>query len=182
MIICLISCRVAENRIDHKLPGMSLKSLLETISICLNMKDDFRSDIIREAITTLLEDEVPSILVMRTASICSVSMPEIQRFIMTYVIPKLVSICAWEKAPKVWDGVAVCLKRFAQHRDNEPAIRALINIPADTLKLLIKEAPQVKVPINKLLTSLSHEEFEGLIVGFDEVQKREYLLELRNNI
>lgn len=54
-------------RIDCESSGLKQKILLDVISLCLGSKDEFRSEVIREAISGLLDDPVPAQALMRTA-------------------------------------------------------------------------------------------------------------------
>ena len=55
------------HRIDCESSGLKQKILLDVISLCLGSKDEFRSEVIREAISGLLDDPIPAQALMRTA-------------------------------------------------------------------------------------------------------------------
>lgn len=142
-----------------------MKTLLETIGLCLSAKDEFKSDVIREAVTTLLEDPVPPKALMRTVILSAQSLPDIKKFVLAVVVPKLIMKRTWEVAPKVWDGVVMCVKNMAGHRDSEPTIRALIGLPVAQLRGILKIAPDTGVYLGRLLRSLSTEEVEEALSG-----------------
>jgi hypothetical protein len=152
-------------RIDNEAHGINLKTLLETIGLCLSAKDEFKSDVIKEAVTTLLEDPIPPKALMRTVILSAQSLPDIKKFVLTVVVPKLILKRTWEVAPKVWDGVAMCVKTMAGHRDSEPTIRALIGLPLPQLRGILKVAPDTGAYLSRLLRSLSAEEVEEALSG-----------------
>ena len=54
-------------RLDCDAAGLKQKTVLDVISLCLGNKEDFRSDVIREALSDLLLDDIPAQALMRTA-------------------------------------------------------------------------------------------------------------------
>ncbi|CAE7580546.1 Sympk, partial [Symbiodinium microadriaticum] len=151
--------------IDNDAHNIKLKTLLETIGLCLSAKDEFKSDVIKEAVTTLLEDPVPPKALMRTVILSAQSLPDIKKFVLTVVVPKLILMRTWDLAPKVWDGVVMCVKVMAGNKDSEPTIRALIGLPLPQLRGILKIAPDTGVYLARLLRSLSAEEVEEVLSG-----------------
>ena len=52
---------------DYDSAGLKQKVVLSVISLCLGNKEDFRADVIKEALSDLLLDPVPPQALMRTA-------------------------------------------------------------------------------------------------------------------
>ena len=139
--------------------------MLETIGLCLSARDEFKSDVIKEAVTTLLDDPVPPKALMRTVILAAQSLPDIKKFVLTIVIPKLILLRTWDIAPKVWDGVVMCVKVMGGHKDSEPTIRALIGLPLAQIRGVLKAAPDTGVYLARLLRTLSPEEREEVLSG-----------------
>eukprot|EP01041_Mallomonas_annulata_P002034 gene2034-3952_t len=156
---------VALHRIDHTAVGMKTKSLLEAIGLCLSNKEVFRSENIKEAITTLMMDENLSISLMRTVILSSQTHADLKKFGLCEVVPRLVQNKTWEKAPRVWEGVAMFIKNFVTHRDAEPSLRAILGLPVAQLRAMIKVATTARAPLAKLLKALSAEEQVEVISG-----------------
>jgi hypothetical protein len=53
--------------VHYESSGVKQKVILEAIGHCLASKDEFRSDVVREALAELLKDELPAQALMRTA-------------------------------------------------------------------------------------------------------------------
>ena len=61
-ISVLVDCRM-----NFKAYGLDQKTLTDAIGMCLNCKEEFPSEVLRETISRLLQDEVPAAGLMRTA-------------------------------------------------------------------------------------------------------------------
>jgi hypothetical protein len=179
--------------------------ILECINICLDqLKDDYTPDVINQVLGQLIAvpkgegDEpidqtllvTPPIL-MRTAILTSTKYDECKRFVLAQVIPALIKRHTWRTAPKIWDGVAFFVKKFANstsmhggiQKDVEITLRSLLGMPAEQLSKII-ESCAVTVPntarnaaskttvindlkrsLKKLLGTLSNEEKEQVLSG-----------------
>ncbi len=127
-------------------------------------KEEFNSEVIKDAVTILLEGPTLPTALMRTV-ILSAQVPEIKKFALSVVIPTLVRLKTWNTAPKVWEGVAHGVKSMIGTRDSEPTLRALLGLPLTQLRGIIKAAPTVKGYMSKVLKSLSADEFEEVVSG-----------------
>lgn len=166
----------ALHRLDIEAAGLPQKTVLDSIQLCLNSKDDFRSEVLREAMTDLLADEVPAQALMRTAILAAQSHGnEMKKFMLSDVVPSIIRKKVWTTAPKVWDGVAHAVKSLAEHKNAEPTLRCLLGLPKAQLRAILKAAPKAKAPLGKLLNALSAEEKEectsGKWAGIDEVDQ-----------
>jgi hypothetical protein len=156
----------ALHRLDIDAAGLKQKTVLDSIHLCLTSKDDFRSDVLREAITDLLTDEIPAQALMRTAILAAQSHGnEMKKFMLSDVVPSIIRKKVWTTAPKVWDGVAHAVKSLAEHKNAEPTLRCLLGLPKAQLRAILKAAPKAKVPLGKLLNALSAEEKEECTSG-----------------
>jgi hypothetical protein len=71
----------------------------------------------------------------------------------------------WLIAPKVWEGVLMCVKTFNGQRDFEPTIRAFVGLPMTQLKSVITIAKDVKGILNRILRSMSTADIEECVSG-----------------
>jgi hypothetical protein len=154
-------------RIDFEAHCIKSKTMLDAISLCLDNKSDFSGDVIKEVLRNMLADAVPPYALMRTAIISAQSFGDVKRYVLSDVIPGLVRKAIWEKAPKLWEGVVFGTKNLAVSgfKNSELTLRALLGVPAPQLQGLLKAAPTVKVPMAKLLKTLSEEEKEEVTSG-----------------
>lgn len=118
----------------------------------------------------LIADEVPSLLLMRSAILAAQSYADVKWFLLSDVIPALVRKQTWVRAPSVWNGVAYAAKSFASvmggsAKSAEYTLKALLGLPAPQLRAVVRAAGDVVGPMGKLLRSLSDEEREEVISG-----------------
>lgn len=68
---------------------------------------------------------------------------------------------------ELWKGVGVCLKmhKLWGHKDAEPTLRCLLGLPASALKPMLKNFPDLKPPLAKLLQALSVKEKDEVLSG-----------------
>jgi hypothetical protein len=163
---------VALHRVDYEAYGFTQKSnsdkqklLLNSIRLCLNDAEEFRSDVLKDALGKLVRDEAPSWALMRTVILAYVAHSDMKRFTLSEIIPCLVRKQAWSTAPKLWDGVMYAMKTLAGHKDAEPSIRCMLGLPAPQMKGVFKAAPQAKAVMGKVLKALSESEKEEVLSG-----------------
>lgn len=156
---------VALHRIEPEEHSLKLKHILDAIGLCIAKKEEYSADVMKEAITLLLDDEKPAVALMRTVLLSAQTMPEIQKFTLHEVIPRLVRKKTWLIAPKVWEGVLMCVKTFNGQRDFEPTIRAFVGLPMTQLKSVITIAKDVKGILNRILRSMPTADIEECVSG-----------------
>lgn len=141
--------------------------MLDAIAVCLNNKSDFSGEVLKEALKTMLAEEVPPNALMRTAILSAQSFGEVKRYVLSDVIPHLVRKKVWTVAPKLWDGVVYGAKNLAakDNKNSELTLRALLGVPALQLRSLLTVAPDVKQAMGKLLKTLSTEERNDVVSG-----------------
>ncbi len=154
-------------RIDFEAQGLKPKSLLDAINVCLNNKSDFSGEVLKEALKTMLTQEVPPTALMRTAILSAQQFSEVKRFLLSDVIPHLVRKRVWSIAPKLWDGVVFGVKKFAtsDNKTSELTLRGLLGVPAPQLRGLLEVAPDIKPLMGKLLKTLSADEKNEVVTG-----------------
>lgn len=151
------------HRLDVKSAGLSQKEQQDIIGLCLN-REDFRGDTVKDALLHLLEDAVPCRLLMRTAIISSQKHPDVRRYVLMEVIPRMVRKKVWSlpETKDIWVGVCHAVKLLAGHKDAEPALRALFGLPGPQLKEVARVA---KEPLSKFLKLLSTKEKAEVLSG-----------------
>lgn len=156
---------VALHQLDMETHSLKLKHVLDAIGLCIAEKEEYTSDVMKEAILLLLEDTVPAVALMRTVLLSAQTMPEMQKFTLHEVIPRLVRKKTWLIAPKVWEGVLMCVKTFNSQRDFEPTIRAFVGLPMTQLKSVITIAKDVKGILNRILRAMSTADIQECVSG-----------------
>ena len=156
---------IALHQIDLEKNGLKLKSLKDAIGLCISDKDEFTPEIMKEAILTLLEDEIPALALMRTVLLSAQTMPSMQKFALQEVIPRLVRKKTWSVAPDVWEGVLMCVKMFEGQRDFDATIRAFVGLPMTQLKSVITIAKDVKGILNRTLRAMPTADIEECVSG-----------------
>lgn len=157
---------------------LKVKQITDAIGICAAAKDEFTGDVFVDALSDLLSDTPPPLLIMRTAitssQIFEKIYPEVRKFLFTKVVPSLLRRRVWAIAPRIFDGIAAVftakvnlLKEGREDifRDAEPSLRCLLGLPGGQLKMILKSAPYVKTFLTKVLKALSAAEKEEVISG-----------------
>jgi hypothetical protein len=155
------------HRINYEAYKIPLKLLVETISLCLASKEEFNSDVIKDALNILLEDrtEPLPIVIMRTVILSSQSLPEIKKFSLATVIPTLIQRKIWITAPTIWDGIAHAVKAMIGSRDSDLTIKSLLSLPLTQLRSVLKVATNVHGHMAKVLKGLSPEDSNDVLTG-----------------
>ena len=90
----------ALHRIDTDAHNVKAKAVRDAIEKCLANRNDFRVEVIQEAIETLSQDPVPPLLLMRTVVLAQQAHPELKRVALRTVLPRLLERKVWDTAPK----------------------------------------------------------------------------------
>lgn len=148
---------------------MKTKTLTQAIAICLKNSSDFNSTVIRDALQILINDEVPHVVLMRTALLSANSFSEIKKFVLERIIPSLIHRCVWTTAPKVWEGVMVGADNLTSGSTGksvvEPTLKALLGIPGNILKSVLKVTKNLKKVLAKYLQGLPVQERDDVLTG-----------------
>ena len=144
---------------------MAPKMVYDSIGLCL-ARDDFKTDV-RECLSELIRDEVPCLLLMRTAIVASIHSKDVSKYVLSEVIPSLLRKQVWSnpKFKSVWEGVCHFVKRFAVSKDAEQTLRCLLGLPGVPLKVLLKIAPTAKASLGRTIKGLSVAEKEEVLSG-----------------
>jgi hypothetical protein len=153
----------ALHRIDHESQNVKFKAVRESIELCLQNRNDFRSDVIREALETMSQDPVPPLMLMRTVILACQAYPELKRVALRTVLPRLLDRKIWDTSPKLWEGFVVCVKQLASHRDAGDLLRDLLRVPFETLRSLVKVATTVEEPLARIVSRMSDREMEEAV-------------------
>ena len=153
--------------VDEKEGKLKQLSMLDCIEYCLTSKDDHWADAIKEALSTMLAEIGNAPLprgMMRTAALATRAYPSTKKYVLTSLLPQLMKLKAWEH-PKIWEGVAYCIKSLANSKDSEPTLRSVLGLPGQQLKVVVEIALNIKPELNKLLKSFSKEEYVEVVSG-----------------
>lgn len=119
--------------LDHENAAVKQKSILDCIEICIENSGEFRgwSDSIKDALTQMLEIDSLRPLprgIMRTAIRATQTYPELRKFVLSFLMPKLMKMKVWVTSPKVWDGIVVGVKALTMSKDAEATLRAVLGV------------------------------------------------------
>lgn len=138
---------------------LSEKDIQDAIGVCFNKSDkqldlDIRAPVIVDAMRKLFELPVPPFQLMRTLLLTSRSFPDVLKFLLTEAIPALVRCKSWSTAPRVWDGVLHCIKKYHQGHSKdgvESTLRAVLGLPLKQFNIVLQVG---EVPVKNTLTNL----------------------------
>ena len=133
-------------------PTIKLAMMLECITICLDMKEDYTADVINNALGQLIRPNIAvsnpseyvsttiSPIIMRTSILASNKYEECKRFVWVEIIPALIKNEIWKSLPQIWDGIEFFVKKFISSssiKEFENAIRSICSLPSDKLNHII---------------------------------------------
>lgn len=154
---------------DFKAHGIEQKLYLDSISAVLSDIQTFTGEVIKEALSLMVDDEVLPVSLVRTALLASKAHTDVKKYLLNEFIPTLIRKKIWSTAPLHWEGIKHCVKTYAvgQVAQNivEPTYRAILGLPGNQLKAILAAAPTVKPSLTNLLKVLSSEEKEEVISG-----------------
>ena len=147
-------------RLNFEAYDIKAKAVLDAITLCLNNKNEFHADVIKEALQTLQNDEIPPYALMRTAILASQSYAEMKKYVLQETIPILIKKMVWNIAPKVWEGVIFGIKNLitGNVKTVEPTLRALLTLPGKQLLSVLKVAVNTKQFVGQFFQGLSNDE------------------------
>eukprot|EP01036_Dinobryon_divergens_P036152 gene36152-47001_t len=128
-----------ELEVGRSQPTLKQKELLDAIGVLMNNK----------VVRSLLQDDVPPFALMRTAILSAQSFADVKKFVLSNVVPLLVQKAVWNSYTDLWKGVIFVAKNFASSTgsfkaNTEQTMRALLMVPTQHLRALLKAALNVK--------------------------------------
>ena len=155
--------------IPHEKYKIELKLLLEIIHLCLNLTDEFNSEIIKESLNIILtnysnptskyHNTIPTSY-MRTVIISSQLFYDIRKHALQFIIPNLIKLKIWNNPNKIFDGVIYGIKALLNNYKNSNEIDNLLKLilclPLTQLRFLIKGIPVISTLFSKLLKVLNN--------------------------
>jgi hypothetical protein len=162
------------------------KCVTQAISTCLENKDEFRVEIIKDAFGKLMLDDILSDFLVRTAIIAYQYHSELKSYLLLEMVPSLFRKSSWSTYPKLWEGVVYIINKLYNHKDAEVMIKCILSLPTHQLKNVIVAAPLAKDTILNSYRSLNEdgrrEILSGHFINLNEVinvsEKESYLSQL----
>jgi hypothetical protein len=156
--------------------GLTDKLIQDAIGLCLNKTEkqfdlDFKGPVVVEAMDKLLSDgnSNPPLQIMRTMLLACRVMPEVMRYMLSQAVPKLIKAKSWNTAPRVWDGVLHCIKKYssASQRDGvESLLRSVLGLPVKQLNVVLQVCgTDLKAALKNTMTTFSAAEKDEVISG-----------------
>ncbi|WVQ92978.1 hypothetical protein IAU59_000040 [Kwoniella sp. CBS 9459] len=123
------------------------KLTIDAIGICFSMTTVFRSDVLANAISRVADLPVLPVVLVRTIMQVVTTYKSLIPFIANHVLPKLVTKKIWE-TPPLWEGFVRLSKLIAP-----ASYGALLQLPKDQLRDLVKRQPTMKGGLKSFLAS-----------------------------
>ena len=128
---------IALHTLDAAAEGVSLKKVIEAISVCLASQQVFTSEVLALAVDAMVDFEPLPLLFMRTLIQCVQAHPSLAAFARG-ILGKLVKRQVWNMSPKVWQGFLHSLKQLAPG-----SFEVIQQLPVDKLDDVFKTAPEI---------------------------------------
>ncbi|CAE6446197.1 unnamed protein product [Rhizoctonia solani] len=122
----------------HEDKEIGIKPAMEAISICFQIVDVFRSDVLAAVMQQLLDLATLPTLFLRTVIQAVTTYKNLVGFVSTTLLSRLITKKVWTNPP-LWEGFIRCAKVIAP-----ASFGALLQLPREQLKELISKQPALK--------------------------------------
>ncbi|CAE6440409.1 unnamed protein product [Rhizoctonia solani] len=122
----------------HEDKEIGIKPAMEAISICFQIVDVFRSDVLAAVMQQLLDSATLPTLFLRTVIQAVTTYKNLVGFVSTTLLSRLITKKVWTNPP-LWEGFIRCAKVIAP-----ASFGALLQLPREQLKELISKQPALK--------------------------------------
>ena len=131
--------------------------------MCLNNRVEYSAEVVKEALRTLAQDNVPPFPIMRTAILSGQAFADVKRFVLTDVAPSLIRKKVWISAPKVWEGVLFAIKNVpVAHKMPEQILVSVLSLPGQQLRAVMTAAPSIVQSLTVLLCGMTPDKLRDM--------------------
>lgn len=124
---------------------VGLRKAKEAISICINMPDIFKSEVLASVMQHYLDAKVLPMLFLWTVLQAVATYKLLAGWVSTTLLSRLITKKVWTN-PQLWDGFILCAEK------TEPtSFDALLQLPKEQLKDLVEKRPAMKVKLREWL-------------------------------
>ncbi|KAJ7155526.1 Symplekin tight junction protein C terminal-domain-containing protein [Mycena crocata] len=125
---------------------IGLQSAKEAISVCFQMTDVFRSEILGVVMQQIMDEPVLPVLFLRTVIQAVTTYKSLVGFVSTTLLSRLITKKIWTN-PRLWEGFIWCAKVIAP-----ASFGALLQLPKDQLRELVDKQPSLKSGLRDYVT------------------------------
>ncbi|KAG8817803.1 hypothetical protein FRC17_011086 [Serendipita sp. 399] len=125
---------------------VGLKKAKEAISVCFNMPETFKSEVLASVMQHYLDAKTLPMLFVWTVLQAVATYKHLTGWVSTTLLSRLITKKVWTN-PQLWDGFILCAER------TEPnSFDALLQLPKEQLRDLVDRKPVIKVKLREWLT------------------------------
>lgn len=146
--------------------------MVQCIKTCLDNKEEYTSEIMKEVLTILMNDDQPPEQFMRTVIVSSQAYPDVKKFTLNKLVPCLIKKKLWQTnsyLKGISNIVHFLIKVSKDYAIAELTLKCLLGLPGTQLEYILKNAPKsapvVTTQLAILLKSLSATDKEDCISG-----------------
>ncbi|KAF8216368.1 Symplekin tight junction protein C terminal-domain-containing protein [Mycena galopus ATCC 62051] len=125
---------------------IGLQSAKEAITVCFQMTDVFRSEILAVVMQQIMDEPVLPVLFLRTVIQAVTTYKSLVGFVSTTLLSRLITKKIWTN-PRLWEGFIMCAKVIAP-----ASFGALLQLPKDQLRELVDKQPSLKSGLRDYVT------------------------------
>ncbi|KAJ7245107.1 Symplekin tight junction protein C terminal-domain-containing protein [Mycena haematopus] len=125
---------------------IGLQSAKEAITVCFQMTDVFRSEILAVVMQQIMDEPVLPVLFLRTVIQAVTTYKTLVPFVSTTLLSRLITKKIWTN-PRLWEGFIMCAKVIAP-----ASFGALLQLPKDQLRELVDKQPSLKSGLRDYVT------------------------------
>ncbi|KAJ6581382.1 Symplekin tight junction protein C terminal-domain-containing protein [Mycena capillaripes] len=125
---------------------IGLQSAKEAITVCFQMTDVFRSEILAVVMQQIMDEPVLPVLFLRTVIQAVTTYKSLVGFVSTTLLSRLITKKIWTN-PRLWEGFIMCAKVIAP-----ASFGALLQLPKDQLRELVDKQPSLKSGLRDYIT------------------------------
>jgi hypothetical protein len=152
--------------------------MIECIKICLDNKEEYKSEIMKEALTILMNDDQPSLILIKTVIVSSQNYDDVKKFVLSKLVPCFIKKKLWLTSSYlkgISNIVQYLIKVSKDYPKAEVTLKCLLGLPGTQLKSILKNSPVVKTQLAILLKSLSSTDKKDCLSGkFAEINSDNY--------
>ncbi|KAJ7180551.1 Symplekin tight junction protein C terminal-domain-containing protein [Mycena filopes] len=125
---------------------IGLQSAKEAITVCFQMTDVFRSEILAVVMQQIMDEPILPVLFLRTVIQAVTTYKSLVGFVSTTLLSRLITKKIWTN-PRLWEGFIMCAKVIAP-----ASFGALLQLPKDQLRELVDKQPSLKSGLRDYVT------------------------------
>ena len=161
----IIARPAAMNKADlmlllHRLMNIDAKTIVNAIDVLLLITDEWKVDVCKNILITLLNETNIPTMIMRTILLFiqkdTSSNNELKEWFLSIFLIEIINKKIFDHQAAVWEGVVFAMNKFSSHKSIDRPLTLLIHeLPILKLVEFIKNAPAIKPVIKNLIPVLT---------------------------